>query len=377
MKIIYLSSYPPRQCGIATFTDWLIKAVQKRYPKIEQKIIAINETGVKKRRYAKNVIYQLEQQNQSTYLKAAHFINKSRADILCLQHEFGLYGNKDGTMLIDLLKNVKIPIITFLHTIPILPTAKRQQSRLKIIKKIADYSYCLVITSKHGIDILKKIKINREKIKLLYHGAFKFPLKKISQKKLKEKIIILSYGLITKTKGLDYAIDAMTKIVKIYPSVQYLIIGEPHPVAARKKEKGYYQKLLAKVQEKKLGKKIRFINHYLTEKEIINYLKKAHIVLLPYLTKEQISSGILANAMAAGCSVITTPFIYSQDMIGKDGQRGFFIKFANANSIENKIISLIKKPAKIKRVSQRAYQFGRQFTWDKTAQKFISFLSRI
>ena len=376
MKIIYLSSYLPRQCGIASFTDWLMSAVKKENPVIQQSVIAINETDCQQRKYPKIVIQQFNQADEDAFKTIAAFINNSGADLFCLQHEFGLYGRNYGKLIVELLKRVKIPTITFLHTIPVLPRAKRRLSYLKLIKKMSRYSAAMVTTSLQGKRALRHNNIPANKIFMLPHGALTMPFKN-KQKLNPRKIRLFTYGLIAKSKGLHFAVSAMETIVVRYPQAKYIIAGAPHPINAKNRERDYYESLRQQVIDKHLEKNVKFFQHYLTEKQIISSLLKTDIALLPYLSKAQISSGIIANAMAAGTCVVSTPFTYAQDMIGRDGQRGYYIKFADAESISQVVIKLIRKPTNILRVSKAAHQFGCQFTWKQTAKKFIAIMKSV
>jgi len=276
-----------------------------------------------------------------------------------------------------LLKKVKIPIVSFLHTIPLRKDARNRLHRLKILRSIVNYSTYTVSISSLGKKALVKNGSVPSKIVTIHHGALDIPYIKTSEKnkykkslKLENKFVISTYGLLAKSKGIQYGIEAINKVVKKNPNVVYLVSGQPHPVYIKRKgEENFYKALQDMVNKYKIEKNVKFINHFLSQEEIENLLLASDVFLLPYLSKDQISSGILANAIAGGCCVISTPFPYATEIIGKEGQRGFYIDFANPDSIAKKISYLIKNKKMIESARKNAYVLGRSFTWQKMAEE--------
>jgi len=341
-----------------------------------QKIIAVNEKRAPKRNYPPYVTYELEQEELESYNKVALYVNESGADIFCVQHEFGLFGGFDGVFILKLLEKIKIPIITFLHTIPILKSSKRRKYRLGILKKICKFSKYIIVTANIGKKLLiDECNISLKKIVTIRHGGpfIPYPSKReraqVKRKlNLRRKFIILSYGLLSKNKGYHIGIEAVSKLIKKYPNITYLILGEPHPIGKRK-DQNISKRLRRKVKDLRVKNNVLFIDEYLDEGKLIDYLKMADIYLMPYLTKEQVSSGTLAYAMTTGSCIVSTPFIYAKELL--DRNRGFFIDFESSNSIVKIVSDLIKHPREIERTRKKTYEFATRFTWPEIGKQFI------
>lgn len=384
LKILYLSSFPPRECGIADFSQNTIEAIHEVNPNIDQKVIAINEKNAPERDYSALVKWEIEQENLDSYQKTANYINESGADVLFLQHEYGLFGGFDGIFILKLLEKVKIPIVSFYHSIPITPDAKKRGFRLYILKNIGKMSSQIITTLGTGKEVLKKeCGLSPKKISVIYHGGYdiSFP-KKEEKEKLKKKynfenrFVVLTYGLITQSKGIDYGLEAIAKLKTKYPNILYIIAGASHPMHAKAIEKDYYENLKEKIEKFGIQNNIYLINHFLEKEELIEYLKMADLFLIPYLTREQISSGVLANAATTGNCILSTPFPYAKEIIGENEERGYFINFEDSNSIAEKIAFLIENPKKIEKTRFQMYQFAKSFTWEKMAEKFIKILQK-
>lgn len=376
LKVLYLSSFPPRECGIATFTQDYLKAIQQTDLTIDQEVVAINEKEESLRSYPAYVKYKLQAEDPGAYDRAASYINNNGANLFCLQHEFGLFGGLDGIFILKLLEKIKIPIITFLHTIPVLRGSKRRKYRLSILKKICKFSKYIIVTA----DIGKKTLIDdchalENRFVTIRHGGpdISFPRTR-ERKKLREqfnlakKFVILSYGLLSKNKGYRLGIEAVSKLTKKYPNIVYLILGRQHPLRI-KKEGDIIKYFRKKARALKVKKNILFIAKYIDKKELITYLKIPDVYLMPYLTKEQISSGTLAYAITTGNCIVTTPFAYAKELLVK--KRGYFIDFESSSSIVKVVSDLIENPKKIEETRRKAYKFARKFIWAEVAKKTI------
>lgn len=382
LKVLYLSSFPPRECGIADFTQNTIDAIHEVNRDIDQKIIAINEREFIKRDYSALVKWELEQENLDSYQKTALYINECGADVLFLQHEYGLFGGFDGVFILKLLEKVKIPIVSFYHSIPIAPDSKKKNFRLYILKNIGKMSNQIITTLEEGKKILKKeCELNSKKISVIYHGGYNIPFPQKEEKErlkkkhnFKNRFVILTYGLITQSKGIDYGLEAIAKLKTKYPNILYIIAGASHPIHLKSLEKDYYESLKEKIEKLGIQSNVCLINHFLEKEELIDYLKMPDIFLIPYLTREQISSGVIANAATTGNCILSTPFPCAKEIIGKNEEKGYFINFKDSDSITKKIAFLIENPKKIEEKRIQMYQFGRSFTWQKMAERFIKIL---
>jgi len=377
LKIIFLSSFPPRFCGIADFCQNTIEAIYKVNRDVDVKVIAIDEPNAPERNYPSIVKWKLLQEDLESYQKTALWINHSGGDVLFVEHEYGIFGGFDGIFICELLSKVKIPKVVFLHSLPVLKTAKKRKFRLEIVKKIAQNSQKLLVPSSLAKKVLiQELKIPQNKVELVRHGGFALPfVEKKDREKLKKKyhldkkFVILTYGLITQSKGIDFAIEAISTLKKDFPNIFYLVLGRPHPIHAQEKDKYYFASLQKKVKNLKLQKNIKFIPKFLPQEVISDYLLLCDILLLPYLTHAQISSGVLANGMCAGCCIVSTPFPYAKELL--TSQRGFFIEFKNYFSIVQILEKLIKNPELIEKTRRNAYHFARSFTWEEMAKKCL------
>jgi len=381
LTIGFVSTYPPRECGIATYTKNLMSAIKSVDSHIKMKNIAISDHENYK--YPKNVVFSIAQQNTRDYIKAAEFINKSDIDVVSLQHEFGIFGGFNGKKIIYLLKHLKKPIVMTMHTVPIhqksphLIIPKRWKTRTKLLEKIIPFVDRITVMNNLTKDYLEKKFPLRDKVGVIPHGAPEISLETLNNYK-KEKtslgfkkndFVITTFGLISPKKGLEFVIGALPGIIRHNPSsnIKYLIAGKMHP----KKPKKYLFKLKKLVHKLKLSNNVVFDSRYLTYSAIYKYLANTDIYITPYYTKEQASSGTLAYAIAAGCCIVSTPYIFALDILGKN-QIGEMIKFKSSISITAVINNLIKRTNVIKKYRQNSYDFGKNFYWPKVAKKYIS-----
>ncbi|PIN94454.1 glycosyl transferase family 1 [Candidatus Pacearchaeota archaeon CG10_big_fil_rev_8_21_14_0_10_30_48] len=362
--ILFVGSYPPRECGIATFTKDLTDAIDKKfYPYAKTKILAMNNNGLNIYNYPKKVIYQLSDTSLSDYVKIAEKINQNKSiKMVSIQHEFGIFGGEYGEYIIKFLKILKKPKTITFHSILPKPDEKRRQ----IIKDIATNVDEIIVMTQKGVEILEnKYKITTP-IRIIQHGIPTTGFE--SQKRLKkhfglqDKIILSSFGMISSGKGYEYVIRSLPKVVKKYPNLIYIIIGATHPIIRRREGEKYRNMLGEKIKELHLEDNVKFYNKYTTLKEIVGFLKATDIYISPTLTPEQITSGTLAYALGCGRTCISTPFLHAQDLLKAD--RGILIdKFKNSKSFEKAILETLADKNKMEEIEQNAYAYTRQMTW--------------
>ena len=298
--ILYMSSFPPRECGIATFTQDLTNAIDKEFsPEIKSKILAINDNGTSIYNYPRKVTMQISETEMEDYINRANDINKSpHIKLVNIQHEYGLFGGEQGEYLLAFLELVQKPVIITMHTVLPRPDEKMK----KIGQLIAHKSFGTVVMNKQAKEILvKKYGIKRSKISVIPHGVhhIAFPSTKRAKKKLNlsGRTVLSTFGMISQDKGIEYAIEALPKVVKKHPDLLYLIIGATHPIVRREEGEDYRNKLKKLVVKHKLTKHVKFYNKYLSLPELIDYLKATDVYVYPMLSKEQASSGSLSYAM--------------------------------------------------------------------------------
>lgn len=380
-KICFISSFVPRECGIATYTQNLISAIKSANSKIECQVFAMNDGG--RYSYPEIVKFIINEDRDEDYLKAAEILNNSDVDLVSVQHEFGIFGGYNGRKLLLFLKNLKKPSVITFHTVPIkLLTpyrieAKRYKSRTKLLKKILPLASAVtVMTETAKKYISDNFEISSEKIYVIPHGAQKVLAEKVSKDKEKKEslgfekddFIISTFGLISPKKGLEYVIKALPNVIKSNPSIKikYAILGKMHP----KKPKAYLDYLIMLSEKLKIKSNVVFNSHYMTYQEIYLYLANTDIYITPYYTREQASSGTLSYAIEAGKCVVSTPYVFAQDIIANYNV-GELINFKDSESIIKVINKLIKNPELVKKYSKNSKALGMKIEWPKIGLKFI------
>ncbi len=377
MKIAYISTHTPRACGLATFNSNLKAAIEQNLTdkKDSSFVIAINDSeDLEQYNYGDEVKYIIRQQNQKDYIRAANFINTSTADACVMQHEFGIYGGDSGIYVLPLLYRIEKPLITILHTVLKEPSYIQKL----IIQEIARQSSKIVVMAHKAVDFLINIyEIDPEKIALIEHGVPDYqtildnPVK--SNTFFKDKRVLLTFGLISRNKGLETIIKALPNVIKQHPDVVYNIIGSTHPHIKKQQGEEYrdYLKLLAK--ELGVSKNVNFINSFIPEDELINYLSAAEIYITPYLNEAQITSGTLSYAIGAGAAVISTPYWHAQELLANN--RGRLFDFNDHHQLEIIINELLSDDIIINEIKNNAFQYGLNLRYPKIGKHYKNILT--
>ena len=364
----YVSTFPPRRCGIAAFTKDLIYAIDLLHEFKPPLVIAINERGAIYN-YDKTVKFQIERDSIDDYIQAARYVNLSKINLVNLQHEFGLYGGKWGEYINLFLEGLQKPLVTTLHTI--LPNV--ESDHRKVLEKIADHSVSIVVMTNVAIQLLKNYDIKHEKINVIPHGCPDVPFISSERLKpslgLKDRIVLSTFGLINRGKGIHHVIQALSSLVKKEPRILYLVIGETHPEVRKNKGESYRKRLMKLVKKLKLEKHVRFYNQFLPKKTLIKYLQATDIYVTPYIDRNQISSGTLVYALGTGKAIISTPYLHAEEALA-DG-RGILCKFNNPTSIAECINQLLEDPELRFSLERKTYAYSRNFTWPKVAEKYV------
>lgn len=365
-NIAFLSTYPPRECGLATFTQDLITAIDNMGV-IDTGIIAVN--GMENYAYDSKVIAEIGQHERGDYLKAAKELNASNIDLLVIEHEYGIFGGDHGEYILDLINNIEIPVVTTLHTILLEPDLKQRS----IINALGKKSAKIVTMAKNTQHLLQSVYgVDPNKIEVIHHGVPKRLIQ--SRESLKKKFgyenkqIISTFGLIGPGKGIEHGIEAISKVVKNNKDILYLILGQTHPAL---KEEGqlYRNKLEELVDKLELGENVIFINKYLSKDEIIQYLQLSDIYMTPYMGKDQAVSGTMAYAVGYGKVIVSTPYLYAKEMLSEG--RGMLAEFNNPDSIADCIKYIIQNPDKKAKMERNIIKVGRTMFWDKVAKRYI------
>ncbi|QPH40007.1 glycosyltransferase family 4 protein [Pedobacter endophyticus] len=376
MKIAYISTYPPRECGLATFNQNLVNALSlnSSYNAAKSFVVAMNESeDVHEHAYPKEVKFVIRQQNQQDYIEAAEFINNSDIDTCIIEHEFGIYGGNSGVFLLSLINRLEKPFITVLHTVLKEPSFMQQT----IIKEIAKKSSNIVVMSKKAVLFLTSIyQIPQSSIKLIEHGVPDLePIvdNQVSQSELfRGRKVLFTFGLISRNKGLETVIKALPAIVDKHPEVLYVILGNTHPGVVRHNGEEYRDSLKALAKDLGVEKNIAFVNKFVSEEELHQYLTACYLYITPYLNEAQITSGTLSYAVGAGAAVVSTPYWHAQELLAEN--RGRLFDFKNDQQLSNIVNELLDNDDKHQQLKQNAYRFGLKLRWPAIGNVYLKTL---
>jgi glycosyltransferase involved in cell wall biosynthesis len=369
MKITFIGTYPPRGCGIGTFTQNLVKAMSSTDDNnTNEAIVIAMDDMAETYPYPPEVQLTIRQEQQPDYIEAARFINLSGSDVCILQHEFGIFGGQNGVFILPLLHRLEIPLIVTLHTVLKTPSYNEKA----VLTEICKMAMKVVVMTNKAVEFLTEIyHIPASKISLIEHGVpgFKFDHKLAKKEfKLEEKKVLLTFGFLSRNKGIETVIQAMPLVVAKYPETIYIILGKTHPAVLRNSGEEYRISLLRLVKKLQLEKHVLFLNEFINEKELFQYLYASDIYITPYLNEAQITSGTLSYAVGAGSAVISTPYWHAAELLA-DG-RGRLFDFNDSHGLSVILMDLLDDPSKLRSLQDKAYAYGQNVTWAKTGIKY-------
>lgn len=374
-RALFLGSYPPRECGIATFTKDVVDAYDRAF-RFSSPVIAVDEPGADVRRYPGEVVGRIAEEERDSYAAAAKFVNACPAELVNIQHEFGLFGGERGEWLVDFIRSVEKPVVLTLHTI--LP--EPDEAYLRVTRALCEQATKVVALSETGRRLLQETyAVDPQRLEVIHHGVPDVPFQDTNAAKasfgIGQRTVISTFGLISRGKGLEYAIEAMRGVVKRHPETLYLILGETHPVVRRREGESYRESLHAMVREYGLHYNVQLVDKYLDFDEVVSYLSATDIYLTPYLNPAQIVSGTLAYAVGCGKAIVSTPYLYAQELLAH--YRGFLCDFRDSASITMWLNMLLDDPSLRRATERRAYRFGRQMTWPHVAAQYGALFSEL
>jgi glycosyltransferase involved in cell wall biosynthesis len=369
MKIAYIGTYPPRECGIGTFTQNLFLAVtQQGEDEDNEGIVIAMDDQMDSYNYPPEVTFKIRQEQQEDYLEAAGFINLAGADVCILEHEFGIFGGQNGIYILPLLHRLQIPLIVTLHTVLKTPSYNEKAILTEICKMAAK----VVVMTQKAVDFLTTIySIPESKIVIIEHGVpdMHFDHEHAKKKfKLEAKKVLLTFGFISRNKGIETVINALPEIVKKYPETIYIVLGKTHPAVLRHSGEEYRVYLLRLVKSLQLEKHVIFLNEFVNEKELFQYLSACDIYVTPYLNEAQITSGTLSYAIGAGAAVISTPYWHAKELLAKE--RGRLFNFNDSTRLAEILMVLMDSPEKLNKLRKKASDYGKEITWTKAGVKY-------
>ncbi len=372
-KVAFISSFLPRKCGIATFTSDLIKnTALAANGEFEPLVVAMRSGSDLV--YKEPVKFEIRQNVKNDYICAADYINFSHIDVVSVQHEFGLFGGDAGSYLSLLLKRLNAPVITTLHTVLNEPNPDYHKSMVDLCQA----SYKVITMNERGIDMLADIYgVSRKKIQLIAHGIPDLPFVDSNYYKhkfgMEGRKTILTFGLLSKNKGIEVMLQAIPEIVKEEPSVLYIILGMTHPSVVKHDGESYRFSLQQMVKELGIQEHVIFHNRFVTDDELANFLCAADVYVTPYLNKEQLTSGTLSFAVGTGKAVVSTPYWAATELLA-NGQ-GKLVRFSDAKHTAEAIIDILRNDSLFYSLRRKAYEYGRSRTWAKIGQTYWKLFS--
>jgi len=374
VKALYVSTYIPRECGIATFTKDLTNAINVLNPNYLADIIAIDDVdlGGERKNYPWEVKYKLKQGDLRSWLDAAEYINESGAEVVSLQHEYGIYGppGTHGENVVQFMNAVKKPIVVTFHTV--LPRPNEEQ--LNIIRRICQRADAIVVMVNVAVKWLAEAyDVDKEKIVVIPHGvpdiAFTPSAGPKRELGLGTDNIILGFGLVSSGKGYEQAIAALPKILAKHPNTKLVILGETHPVVRRHEGEKYRHSLKKLAKELGVENNIKYVNRYLSLDDIVDYLKATDIYITPFHNLDQITSGTLSYAVGAGRACISSPYLYASEVLDED--RGLLVPPIDPDKFAKAVLELLDHPRKRLKIAKNAYDYGRNMIWPSVALRYL------
>ncbi len=373
-KIAFLGDYLPRKCGIATFTHDLRGALATQYPAIECAVVPVNdiEGGYD---YPAEVRFEIQEQEVASYRRAADFLNFANVDVVCLQHEYGIFGGAAGAHILALLRDLRVPVVSTLHTV--LQSPNDDQRR--VMQRLCELSARVVVMAERSKTFLLDVYgVPAEKIDLIPHGIPDMPFVDSSffkdQFDVEGKFVALTFGLLSPNKGIESVLQAMPKVIAESPDFVYIILGATHPNLVREHGEIYRLSLERLAQKLDIQKHVIFYNRFVELRELTEFIGAADIYITPYLNEAQAVSGTLAYAYGCGKAVISTPYWHAEELLADD--RGILVPFGDSEAIAQAVIDLANDDTRRTAMRKRAYLVGREMIWSHVAHMYMESFQR-
>ncbi len=373
-NVAFLGNYVPRRCGIATFTADICEAVAAAFPAAQCIVGSVNDQA-EGYDYPDRVRFELDEQDIGSYRRAAEFLNINNVEVVSVQHEFGIYGGPAGSHLLAFLRGVRMPVVTTLHTILAEPNADQRM----VMEQLDALSNRFIVMAERGRDMLETIYgVDPEKIDLIPHGVIDMPFIDSNFYKdlfgVEGKTVLLTFGLLSPNKGIEYVIEALPAILARHPNIVYLVLGATHPHLIAREGEAYRRKLEQLAEDRGVKNHVIFDNRFVTLEELKEYIGAADIYITPYLNEAQVTSGTLAYTFGAGKAIISTPYWHAQEMLA--GERGVLVPFRDAPAIAEGVNHYLSNPTLMTAMRKRAWKAGREMIWPVVGRRYMESFER-
>ncbi len=364
-KIAILGNYVPRQCGIATFTNDVYKSIRAAYPSCDCLVVPVNDRS-QGYEYPPEVRFEIEEQDLQAYERAADFLNFNNVEVVCIQHEFGIYGGPAGSHVLALMRDLHMPIVTTLHTVLDKPNADQK----RVMKELDRLSARLIVMTERSALMLTKIYgVSPSKIDIIAHGIpdmpFVDPTFFKDQFGVEGKKVLLTFGLLSPNKGIEHMIRALPKVVERHPDLVYIVLGATHPNLVRDHGESYRMSLERLITDLRIKKHVAFYNRFVELEELKEFLGAADIYITPYLNPAQAVSGTLSYAFGCGKPVISTPYWHAEELLAND--HGVLVPFGDSDALAAAINTLMEDDGRRNTMRKKAYMLGREMIWQQSA----------
>lgn len=367
-RVAFVGTYPPRQCGIATFTGSLYRATKEMEDGPDCFVVAINDLN-RQYSYGDEVRGQIADTKLGSYRRAADYLNFSGADVVSLQHEYGIFGGRDGEHVLSLLRALKVPVVTTLHTVLGAPSS----SQRAVMDEICSLSQRVVVMSSASAKLLREVhEVHEEDIDLIPHGIHLFHASGSAKAHLgfDDKEVLLTFGLLSPDKGIETVIEAMTKIVAQRPNAVYVVLGATHPHVRERDGEAYRFMLEALAKRRGLGQNVIFHDRFVSEAELAQFVAAADIYVTPYLNLEQSTSGTLAQAVGSGKAVISSPYRYASELLGSG--RGILVPVKDSDAMTEAVLDVLGNPQRKAELERKTAEFGQTMNWPSVAIQHLT-----
>lgn len=373
-RIAFLGGFEPRQCGIATFTHDVCEAVHTALPDAECFAGAVNDR-IEGYKYPNRVRFEMLEKDLDSYRRAADFLNFNNVEVLCLQHEFGIYGGPAGSHVLALLKEVRMPVVTTLHTVLREPSPAQRE----VMEGLIQRSDRLVVMAQKGAEILRETyNVPDAKVDIIPHGIPDIPFTDSkfykAQFGVEGRMVLLTFGLLGPGKGIEYAIEALPSIVKRHPNVVYLVLGATHPHLVAREGERYRLSLERLAEDLGVKEHVIFYNRFVSLEDLTEFIGATDIYLTPYLNEAQITSGTLAYVFGAGKAVVSTPYWHAQELLADE--RGILVPFRNPQAIASGVCEFLDHPERLEYTRKESYRLGREMIWPTVAERYLASFRR-